>query len=763
MSGEMPGTGGHDQIRQSATASGGSWVIQAGGHVNMDGFIWDGPPVPVRPPFERLAQGPAIRGRRGLLEELTGILDDPRAEPRVRVLHGLGGAGKTSVALVAARHAKSRGIPVWWIRGTSAGSVAQGMRSVAIQLGMNPAALSARHPADALWELFDKHAGGWLLVLDDIDTPNEVLGEGNAVTDGTGLLRPVPGGGLVLVTTRDGSAPTWGSQQSNWFRLHRLKPVAPRDGAQILLEVAGAGTGDQHEAGALAVRLGGLPLALQLAGRFLAEARNVPVTWDDGSEIRTFRQYEEALNGPKFSELLGPIDEQAELDEKQARVLVGRTWELSLDLLERQGMPQARSLLRLVCCFTRAPLAYQEILSPELLAQTKLLRDITARQLTRTIDALAGLDLISLSNDNGGRELNVHPLVRDVGRQYVLQQRLNLFTEYFAVVASLIFKAMGGMSTDRDPWEWPCWKALAPHCASALSLADDRGVFVVPADQSWKREELLIPPTIARAFLLTAGRYMELEEVSRTLLRWQRRIFGPLAEETLATEANLAYLCQYRGDYVTAAGTYQKLATLLSQRHPVNPLITSVRHNWAALLRDRGDLDGAEEQYRLVLRARRREFGDEHELTLSVRNCLADIDNRRGNYAEARRAYESLARRCRRVLGPKARLTLTVQDNLAVALQGLGDRDAAEKESRAAVTGFTETLGAKHPDTLVARSRLAMIVAGKGDLASAAADLVNVVQLLEQVLGPQHIITTDIRSSLGKLQTEMSGHRDRQD
>jgi hypothetical protein len=215
----------------------------------------------------------------------------------VRVLHGLGGVGKTSVALAVAWHAKSRDIPVWWVRGTSAGAVAQGMRSVAIELGMSPAALSARHPADALWGLLDSQPGGWLLVLDDIDDPGVVLGEGNAVTDGTGLLRPACGAGLVLVTTRDGSASTWGSRGAGWFRLHRLKPLEAHDGARVLLDVAGADGGDQHGAGSLAARLGGLPLALRLAGRFLAEARRVPVAWDDGSEIRTFRQYEKASPG----------------------------------------------------------------------------------------------------------------------------------------------------------------------------------------------------------------------------------------------------------------------------------------------------------------------------------------------------------------------------------------------------------------------------------------------------------------------------------
>jgi tetratricopeptide (TPR) repeat protein len=358
-----------------------------------------------------------------------------------------------------------------------------------------------------------------------------------------------------------------------------------------------------------------------------------------------------------------------------------------------------------------------------------------------------------LSGDNDTRELTIHPLVRDVGRQYVLRQPSSSLAEYFAVVASLLFNAMANMPNDRNPRQWPGWKALAPHVVSALRLADDANVYPRLVDQGWKQEDLLIPLTLARPFLYETGRYWELEEVSRILLRWQQRTSGFFAVEALATEVNLAYLRQHRGDHEGAIETYQKVAALLPQRHP---LMTSVRHNLAALLRDCGELDSAEKHYLAVLPIRRREVGDDHEMTLSIRNALADIENRRGNYAAARRAYVPLLRRCLRVLRPKARLTLIVQDNLAVALKGTGDLDAAEEQSLAAVAGFTEIFGAEHPDTLVARSRLALLTAARGDLMSAVADLKTVVESLERALAPSHPITAEIRASLRKLQADLS-------
>src|SRR6266480_4009429 len=108
------------RLRQSATASGGSQILQAAGHIYVDWLGESGPALPVQPPLERLADGPRIRGRQPLLVELTALLDAGGAGHRVRILHGLGGVGKTTAALAVARNAESRGIRTWWIRSTSA-------------------------------------------------------------------------------------------------------------------------------------------------------------------------------------------------------------------------------------------------------------------------------------------------------------------------------------------------------------------------------------------------------------------------------------------------------------------------------------------------------------------------------------------------------------------------------------------------------------------------------------------------------------------
>lgn len=67
------------------------------------------PAVSIAPPTAQRVRSLPLRGREPLLAELVG------SSARVRVLHGMGGCGKTRLALEAAFAAQQGGIEVWWI------------------------------------------------------------------------------------------------------------------------------------------------------------------------------------------------------------------------------------------------------------------------------------------------------------------------------------------------------------------------------------------------------------------------------------------------------------------------------------------------------------------------------------------------------------------------------------------------------------------------------------------------------------------------
>ncbi|MGH3187645.1 MAG: hypothetical protein ACRDOL_10355, partial [Streptosporangiaceae bacterium] len=130
----------------------------------------------------------------------------PAAPP---VVHGLGGTGKSTLALQFAHRNRNRYNPVWWISADSGVSVTTGLAELAARLDPY-ASLTAKTSAEAAaWAIGWLQANdGWLLVFDDA-TPR--------------AIEPVLGtlaGGRYLITSR---------RATGWHRVARPLPLAVLD------------------------------------------------------------------------------------------------------------------------------------------------------------------------------------------------------------------------------------------------------------------------------------------------------------------------------------------------------------------------------------------------------------------------------------------------------------------------------------------------------------------------------------------------------
>lgn len=198
-----------------------------------------------------------VRGRDEELEQIDRLVRGP--EGAMVVVCGAGGLGKTTVAAEAAARAKAEGRVVVWIRWRDdPAQLAQDMTHAAHILGMPEARLEDARTGraslvDAVWNHLVT-VSGWLIVIDNVDTPAHIGPETEPIATYRGWLRP-HGDGVLLVTSRDTSAQTWGSGPV----LIPLRPLADEAGAKVLLDAA-PHAGHEPEAEALSVRLGGLPL-----------------------------------------------------------------------------------------------------------------------------------------------------------------------------------------------------------------------------------------------------------------------------------------------------------------------------------------------------------------------------------------------------------------------------------------------------------------------------------------------------------------------
>jgi hypothetical protein len=328
------------------------------------------------PAISNLApRNPNFTGRTELLDALARSL--AAGTTAVVAAHGLGGIGKSQLALeYCYEHAGDYQL-VWWVTAESPPVAVTGVAALGPRLGLAPAMEQSEQVAAVLDELGRRE--GWLLVYDNVEQPKDLDG-----------LLPTSGQGQVLVTSRN---PVWGRLATPL----RVDVLAQEEAEAFLLRRSG--DTDQVAAAALAEELGGLPLALEQAAAYCEQTSLGLADYLD----RYRRAYARLL--AKSS----PGDYPA---------TVATTWRLNLDRVAATS-PAAVQLLRV------ASFLAPEAIPPDLLGADS---QILPAELAQAVDdelvldeAVGALYRYSLvTRDHEG--IRVHRLVQAVVRADLAEQ-----------------------------------------------------------------------------------------------------------------------------------------------------------------------------------------------------------------------------------------------------------------------------------------------------------------------------------------------------
>ncbi|MEV0642014.1 HEXXH motif-containing putative peptide modification protein [Streptomyces sp. NPDC050619] len=708
--------------------------------------------TPLAVPQRRVASD-RLRGRDDLVATLTvgmgrhtgGSTDNSR----VRVLTGLGGCGKTSVALEVTHRLSPMMGHVWWVSAADRESLWGALHAVAFDAGADTREFVHAHAADVLWKRLNALTEPWLLVLDNVDDPSFLTARPHPLARGVGWLRP-PGTpyGTVLVTSRESRRERW----APWIRLLPVDVLDIDDSARILLDLAPE-AGDEREAMKLAQHLGGLPLALDIAGSYLALATEEP--WPVPGAPETFAEYRRSFDG-RIAEMAA--DPDSSLGEaEQARRAILTTWELSLDLLHNQGNDLARPLLRLLSAFGPAPIPHQQLLQPDLLATCDLFPTPTDKRIQAALKGLSGLRLVnlqSLSPEPGKgdssdadirRKIDIHPLVRASNRAHAD------FTTHagrlLGLVTALLERAVGPLEPD-NPTHWRRWRHFAPHCTAPLHLLELVGPLT--DDMTVAATEPALRSGQSRNFL---GLYsLAVTELSTVVALRESRL-GPDHPATLESRLGLALALRDDAQLRESEAVYTAVAEACERTLPSDhPYLQSARGGRARVLCALGQPDMAEKDLRAVLAIRLRDPGPHSRKTLRTRYDIATVLHMRGLLRESADELREIRRAGRELFGHRDPLTLAVGTSLTRALRDAGDLDEAECIGAEVVADAVNLLGSAHPDTLIARHEQARIMRDKGRLAEAEAEFAEIWKINKRRFGEDH---PDAVSSRHELATAL--------
>jgi tetratricopeptide (TPR) repeat protein len=628
----------------------------------------------------RYERNPYFTGRNEFLDNLCRELSDRRFKRynhRI-ALHGLGGVGKTQIALEYAYTHKLDYNYIFWISAVDQVELLSGFVDIA---KITQCVKSDEKPQDVAKSVLQwlEVTEGWLLIIDNLDNI-EVANEYLPTTSGIGH---------TLITTRNKNSddiPAEGME---------VMVMGSDECVKLLLDRIHIANTDliQAEARNIVEALGFLPLAIEQAAAYVRESNDL------FEFLPTYKAHKHAL----LSRL-----PRGNVSYKKS---VATTWDMSLQCLHRES-PTAVKLMELLAFLNPDEILVKFLTSGSsglcLESQAIFHNDFV---LTENMKALETFSLIKVWD--GGNKITLHRLVQaviiegldEINRDDLVAEALEIGITAFPTTAD------GGDNSSREICRE--YRSQVMACLQHETTAQSEG-----SDLKHCRKHLL--SARMALYLHSDGYYAEALKVWIMTVDLRIKILGEAHELTLESQMGLGWTYVNLGQYLEAAATFNQVRETTCANYGLHHQQAIESMNGLAWLYRQQDRPlEAIELHQKVYDISVIISGSEEIRTVTFLNELAWDYLAIKSWEKAAELHQKALEYRKRVQGLHHPDTMWSMAGVACAYGGLRRYEEAIEMHKEALDLRTRVLGLKHVDTIWSMETLADTYWGSGQYETA--------------------------------------------
>ncbi|KAI4276581.1 MAG: hypothetical protein L6R38_005626 [Xanthoria sp. 2 TBL-2021] len=670
--------------------------------------------------------------------------------PYALTIHGLGGTGKTQLALKYVKDHQDDYNPILWIDAKDEDSVRSSFERCAseLQLSVDRTQTQGSSLLDSptvqavlRWLYSRKDTDeAWLAIIDNADDVS------------WGIKKVLPKGqrGSVIITSQDSQSQklvdggceevrvdTMELLEARMLLLRHL-PLVPEPVPQDI----------QEDCDKIAERLGYLALAIDLAGAYIGnetDQRQAPRQY-----LADYARHRDDLLQSEHNRGLSASDKT-----------VWTVWDTTLEKIERHHADWRPGwLLAFLARFSDG------VVQDELFRLASLrISSVTREMYDETAELPEWHEWLAKVLEFDGEKW--HDFFYRQGRKVLI--RYNLLQQSQGDWGGVRMHGLVQWRATKfgQAMPWDRWHLIATTAACAqLSKETLRPEFRrhmvthIP-DLSRKCltrlgiDEARMPfvwGTIGRTYF-DEGRWEKAEELHMQEMETRTRLLGKEHPSTLTSIANLASTYRNQGRWKEAEELEVQVIETSARVFGEENLstLTSIA-NLASTYWNQGRWKEAEELEVQVIRIRKRVLGEKHPDTLTSIANLALTYWNQGRWKEAEELGVQVIQTRKRVLGKEHPDTLTSMGNQALTYWNQGRWKEAEELEVQVMETSTRVLGEEHPFTLISMANLACTWRSQNRIEEAISMMEKCFELQRRILGPDHFDTVSSRKALNKWQ-----------